>query len=269
MMIPPGSAPSSKKDHPPPNSSPRVSKKACTPTSLKIGPGKLPNANPGRPKKVAPQSRPPVAVPLKYTRVHQQLFRYRRVDAQWQRDRANALGLTVVAPISDEPALDVTCGHLPDGAKRVESGGGGHCLFKSLSWYLTGASSSHEIIRAVIMNFVHVNKAAFRRGYHGSDTAFETWFRSKKSLVPLGRDPNSHWGDQDCIKAASALLKTPISSFAPCRGLHPFWVEVDGVALLGAGSQLMYPEGFTYHRSVSKIVLDNRGLHFVPTGVSV
>ena len=75
------------------------------------------------------------------------------------------LGTSVRAPITDEPALDLTCSHLPDPAKPVETGGGGHCLFKSLSWYLTVTNTHHEVMRALIINFARANSDIFVRAF--------------------------------------------------------------------------------------------------------
>ena len=120
-------------------------------------------------------------------------------------------------------------------------------------------------MRSLIINFARANSDIFVRAFKDK-REFDHWLEIKSSLRPRPGDLKSHWGDHHCLRAASALLKTPICCFAPVRTLKPFWVSIDGIAHLHSG--LRYPQGFTYPRSGLKVILDNRGEHFVPTGLS-
>ena len=208
--------------------------------------------------------------------LHDANLDYHRVDTVWQRERAAALGLVVVHEIpNDPPLLGLTTGQEPDRNKSVECGGAGNCLFRSLSWFLTGIPDSHVLIRQMTVNFVNENFETFRRlittdpmNIRTSTIELQEWIAMKSETSSRGRHHRSHWGDHNCIIAASLLLRTPIYSFAPVLGnrlMAPFWNTLNANVMTIAEN---YPANATYTVSDMQITLDNRSDHFVPTGLT-
>ena len=105
-----------------------------------------------------------------------------------------------VATASSNPCHGIWQGPTP-----VETGWGGHCLFKSLSWYLTGTNTNHEVMRALIINFARANSDIFVRAFKDK-REFDHWLERKSSLPPRPSDLKSHW---------SSLLTGCICPFEP------------------------------------------------------
>ena len=78
-------------------------------------------------------------------------YRYFPVDEEWQRQACRLLSLRFVQPFDRESGGQDVILTLPDMACLRRIRGDGNCLFRALSFIITGSESQHFEIRSAII----------------------------------------------------------------------------------------------------------------------
>ena len=139
-------------------------------------------------------------------------FKYHPVDEQWQRNVCAQMGLQFHARTRIRvggPNISLT---RPDmrTVKRIE--GDGNCLFRALSYLITGSESQHMAVRLAILNHM-INIAHLILDHHVLGYSSIQDYIADKNM-----DQDSAWGTDIEMLTLAHLLHTPILSYSAQRG---------------------------------------------------
>ena len=130
------------------------------------------------------------------------------VTIDWQKRACQQLGLQYHAPTRVRPGgPNVPLTH-PDmrSLKRIQ--GDGNCLFRALSYIITGCEEQHMAVRNAILDHM-VSIAHFLLGHHLLNyDSIQTY------IVASGMDKEYTWGTDIEMLTLSHLLNTPIVSYS-------------------------------------------------------
>lgn len=80
------------------------------------------------------------------------MFRYFQTDSEWQKSKCTDLGLQYIGPNNTHGGSADTILTRPDKRSIKRIVGDGNCLFRSLSYILTGSEDQHFLVRSLICN---------------------------------------------------------------------------------------------------------------------
>ena len=130
------------------------------------------------------------------------------VTIDWQKRACQQLGLQYHAPTRVRPGGPNVPLTRPDmrSLKRIQ--GDGNCLFRALSYIITGSEEQHMAVRNAILDHM-VSIAHFLLGHHLLNyDSIQTY------IVASGMDKEYTWGTDIEMLTLSHLLNTPIVSYS-------------------------------------------------------
>ena len=149
---------------------------------------------------------------ITHAQTHDSPFRFHPVDREWQQNACQAMGLQYRAPTRVRPGGPNVPLTRPDmrTVKRIQ--GDGNCLFRALSYIITGSEDQHSAVRHAILDHM-VNNAHFLLGHHLSGhTSIQSYIAASRMNV------DSTWGTDIEMLTLSHLLNTPIVSYSQQYG---------------------------------------------------
>ena len=109
-------------------------------------------------------------------------YRYFPVDEEWQRQACRLLNLRFVQPFERESGGQDVIPTLPDTCHLRCIGGDGNCLFRALSFIITGSESQHfEIRSSIVAHMFNVPELA--DGHHNYLTYYHHGYHSVENYL--------------------------------------------------------------------------------------
>ena len=140
----------------------------------------------------------------------QRTFRFHPVDEQWQRLTCANLGLRFHRKNSVRPGGPDVLLTAPDLRTIKRILGDGNCLFRSLSYIITGSENQHMAVRAAILqHMVHI--AHFLLVHYIDYTSIQEYIQETKM------DQACTWGTEIEMLTASHLLQACVVSYETGR----------------------------------------------------
>ena len=155
--------------------------------------------------------------PIKANPINSQLeqrvwpFKFHSVDEQWQRNACASLGLQFERSNGASPgsgSLPLTC---PDKNKIKTIVGDGNCMFRSLSYIITGSQAQHGRLRTKIIQHMH-DIAPLIIG-HIRGRSQDRYTTVGEYIQGSGMDKTGVWGTDIELLTLAHLLKTCIFSY--------------------------------------------------------
>lgn len=127
---------------------------------------------------------------------------FNQVGPDWQKQRASAVHLQIRAKLKASSTSNIKIYDPP--VKKVPITGDGNCLFRTLSYYLTGAQSDHRSLRQLAVEYMQEHSDIF------SNLADSPNYPKSSNMSHPGV-----WGTEVEIYAFATLLATDIYVFGP------------------------------------------------------
>ena len=168
---------------------------------------------------------------------------YNPVDQFWQTERANSLNLDIVSLTISEPSET-----LPNSSKDCKTiliKGDGNCLFRSLSFVLTGSQDAHIKLRQLLWDYMLQHKQRIDTISTTSDHV------NTSKMQTLGK-----WGTEIELIAFASMIDTDIVVLGPYNETEYRWLTYQPDKNL--------PPKVQYAKTNQKIFLTNINFHFEP-----
>ena len=145
-------------------------------------------------------------------------YRYFPVDEAWQREACRVLNLRFIQPFQRESGGPDVILTLPDTSCLIHIGGDGNCLFRAMSFIITGSESQHyELRSSIIAHMFNIPELLTGRGadehrnyltyYHGGYHSVEDYL-TRTSMAEEGT-----WGTDFEMCLLAHMLNTVVYSY--------------------------------------------------------
>ena len=152
-------------------------------------------------------------------------YRYFPVDEAWQREACRLLNLRFIQPFQRESGGPDVILTLPDESCMRRIRGDGNCLFRAMSFIITGSDSQHyEIRSSIIAHMLSIPELLTGRGadghhnyltyYHGGYNSVEDYL-TRTSMASVGE-----WGTDFEMCLLAHMLDTVVYSYKAGQ----FWI---------------------------------------------
>ena len=138
---------------------------------------------------------------------------YHPVDEQWQRNACDIMGLQFKKGNGVTPGGPNVRLTTPDPRRIKDMSMDGNCLFRSLSYLITGSVRQHMAVRSAILEHM-VNIGHFLLGRHIP----ERFTSVQQYIEETGMDKFGEWGTNIEMSTLAHLLQTTIYSFVERPG---------------------------------------------------
>ena len=149
--------------------------------------------------------------PTIISETHQDKMSFNPVDQSWQTERANSLNLDIISLTISQPS-EV----LPTSSKDCKTmpiKGDGNCLFRSLSYVLTGSQDAHAKLRKLLCDYMLQHKQRI-------DIISDTHdYVNASKMQTLGT-----WGTETELIAFASLIYTNIVVLGPYNEHEYRWL---------------------------------------------
>ena len=145
-------------------------------------------------------------------------FRYHPVDAEWQQRTCETLGLEYVAPNGIAPGGPEVSLTPPITFRAIK--GDGNCLFRALSFIITGSEEQHMALRQVIIRHMRSIGQLLWENQIYPDADYPDGM--EQYIARSRMEHAGAWGTQVEMIALAHLLNTPILTHAGTLGWNRY-----------------------------------------------
>ena len=152
-------------------------------------------------------------------------YRYFPVDEEWQHEVCSLLNLRFIQPVDRESGGGDIILTLPDMTHLKRISGDGNCLFRAMSFIITGSETQHFEVRSAIIAHMFANRELltgygadghqnYLAYYHGGYSSVENYLaRTRKAM-------SGAWGTDFEMTLLAHLLDTVVYSYKAGQ----FWI---------------------------------------------
>ena len=145
-------------------------------------------------------------------------YRYFPVDEAWQRQACRLLNLRFILPFERESGGPDVILTLPDTSSIRHIRGDGNCLFRALSFIITGSESQHSKVRSSIVahmfNIPELLTGHGADGHHNYLTYYNGGYHSVEDyLTRTSMDVEGSWGTDFEMTLLAHMLDTVVYSY--------------------------------------------------------
>ena len=145
-------------------------------------------------------------------------YRYFPVDEDWQRQACRLLNLRFAQPFERESGSQDVILTLPDTCHLRRIRGDGNCLFRALSFIITGSENQHFEIRSLIVahmfNVPELLTGRGADGHHNYLTYYHRGYRSVEHyLARTHMATDGTWGTDFEMTLLAHMLDTVVYSY--------------------------------------------------------
>ena len=170
------------------------------------------------------------------------------VGPNWQKDPAAALKLRVSTKLKESPETSISVYDPP--IKTVPIREDGNCLFRTISYFITGGQQEHLHSRKTVVEFMNKHNESF------SNTANCPNYATSSDMINPGE-----WGTEVEIYAFATLLSAPVYVYGPSGRDNVSntiykWLKYEPLKDVNSHLNLL--------PLTENIYIRNMGSHFVP-----
>ena len=152
-------------------------------------------------------------------------YRYFPIDEEWQRQACRLLNLRFVQPFERESGGPDVILTLPDTFHLRRIGGDGNCLFRAMSFIITGSEGQHfEIRTSIIAHMLNIPELLTGRGADGHNNYLSYYHGGYRSVeIYLARTNMANegaWGTDLEMSLLAHMLDIVVYSYKAGQ----FWI---------------------------------------------
>ena len=125
------------------------------------------------------------------------------VDSEWQREKAELLGINVKTPIPQCESCTIPRSTVPKEVVNIRKDG--NCFFRAISHILTGNQREHKLVRQMIYKFMIEN-----------DSVFSKLANCPNYADSVSMNIDGEWATEIEIFATATMLATDLCVYSPC-----------------------------------------------------